>query len=145
MTGSVRRIVSAAGVHQPTTYYSHAAVADGTVYTAGQAPHATDGSVVDPGDPRAQVRQVWDNMQKVLAAAGLTTNDIVRLCVFLRSRELIPVFWEIAGEYLGMTHPAATVAVVPGLADNRYLLEMEAVAVGRENPLGTATGGPETP
>ncbi len=126
-----RRLIAVADVHQPTTYYSHAAMANGIVYTAGQAPHRPDGSVVDPGDPRAQVQQVWENMRRVLAAAGMLPSDMVRLAVYLRSRDLVALFWEIAQGYLGDARPAVTLAVIHGLADERYLLEMEAVAVLR--------------
>lgn len=124
----MRRVISVPTIHRPTTYYSHAIVVDSLVYTAGQAPHLTDGSVIDPADPVGQIRQVWENMSQVLEASGSSTSQILRLVVLLRHKELLDTFWKISQEYLGECCPAISLAVIEGLADSRYLVEMEAIA-----------------
>lgn len=124
-----RQILSPDSVHKPTTYYSHAVVLDDVVYLAGQAPHDISGAVWDPADPAGQVRRVFENAQEVLAAAGATFADVVRMTALVRRADVLPILWEVAAEYLGDHRPAITAAVVDGLAGADYLLEIDAIAV----------------
>ncbi len=127
----MKQRISVPSIHRPTTYYSHAIVVDGWVYTAGQAPHRPDGSVWEPSDPEGQIRQVWENMREVLEAAGSNPENILRLVVLLKDRDLVPLFWKVSSDYLGTCRPATSLAVVKGMADTRYLIEMEAIALCR--------------
>jgi enamine deaminase RidA (YjgF/YER057c/UK114 family) len=124
-----RQILSPDTVHKPTTYYSHAIVVGKVVYLAGQAPHDISGAVWDPSDPGGQIRHVFENMARVLDAAGASFTDIVRMTVLLRQAEQFPLVWDVAKAYLGSHQPAMTAAVVDGLAGQDYLLEIDAIAV----------------
>lgn len=124
-----RQILSPDTVHKPTTYYSHATVVNNIVYLAGQAPHDITGAVWDPSDPGGQIRNVFENMARVLEAAGAHFTDIVRITILLRHTEHFPLVWEVARTYLGDHQPAVTTAVVDGLAGQDYLLEIDAIAV----------------
>src|SRR5437868_921715 len=48
-----------------------------TLYLAGQVPLDEAGNVVGENDLEAQARQVFRNMQRVLAAAGAELSDVV--------------------------------------------------------------------
>jgi enamine deaminase RidA (YjgF/YER057c/UK114 family) len=74
----------------PVNGYSHAVAFSGrTVAVSGQVPADREGRVVGAGDPAAQVRQVFDNLTAVLAAAGATMADVVKLTVFLTALAVI--------------------------------------------------------
>jgi 2-iminobutanoate/2-iminopropanoate deaminase len=124
-----RQIISPDTVHKPTTYYSHALAIDDMVYLAGQAPHDPAGTVWPASDPAGQVRHAFENMAEVLKAARAGFRDIVRMTVFVRHEDLLPLVWEEARRRLGDWRPAMTVAVVDGLAGKDYLLEVDAIAV----------------
>jgi len=123
-----REIITPSTVHKPTTVYSHALRVGDMVYLAGQAPHHFSGEVVPPSDPEGQVRRAFENMRAVLEASRVAFKDIVRLTVLARSADMFPVFWKVAGEYLGDNQPAVTMVVVKGLAGREYLLEFDSIA-----------------
>jgi enamine deaminase RidA (YjgF/YER057c/UK114 family) len=112
--------------------FSQAVVVEGpvrTVYLGGQNAVTADGSVV--GDTLVeQTRQALTNVAAVLAEAGGRLADVVRLTVavvegqpvadgFAAFREV----WGDAGE-----PPALTVYIVSGLANPRFLVEIDAIA-----------------
>jgi 2-iminobutanoate/2-iminopropanoate deaminase len=127
-------VVSPDTVHKPTTYYSHAMVTKGMVYTAGQAPHDLHGKVLPPSDSRMQIRQVFENMRAVLTASYSSFDNVVQIRIFLRERDILHEFWQIAREYFHDNHPAVTISVVDGLAGSDYLLEMDVIAVRETSP-----------
>ena len=53
-----------------------------TVYVAGQVSIEAEGNVCHAGDMAGQVGQALDNMEVVLAAAGFTLTDVVRLDIY---------------------------------------------------------------
>jgi enamine deaminase RidA (YjgF/YER057c/UK114 family) len=54
----------------PVSGYSHAVAFTGRmVAVSGQVPADRDGRLVGPGDPAAQVRQVFENLTMALGAA----------------------------------------------------------------------------
>ena len=63
--------------------YSHGGDADGVVYCSGQTPiDPATGALVE-GDVARRTEQCFDNLFGVLAAAGLTPEDVVKINVFL--------------------------------------------------------------
>ncbi|MEN6410292.1 MAG: Rid family detoxifying hydrolase [Anaerolineaceae bacterium] len=63
--------------------YSHAVDADGFVYLSGQTPIDPATGRLAEGDLSAQAEQCFANLFAVLAAAGLTPDDVVKVNVFL--------------------------------------------------------------
>ena len=49
-----------------------------TLYAAGQGSMDADGNLVHDGDVAGQAAQAMDNVETVLAAAGMTLADVVR-------------------------------------------------------------------
>ena len=75
-------VIKPADVHVPTGY-NHAFKAGNTVYTAGQVALDRDENVVGKGDIEAQTDQVFKNLQAVLAAAGGSLQDVVKLTIYI--------------------------------------------------------------
>lgn len=63
--------------------YSHAVEAGEFVYMSGQTPFDPAAGKMVEGDVGAQTRQCFANLFSVLAAAGLTPDDVVKVNVFL--------------------------------------------------------------
>ena len=58
-----------------------------TTYVAGQGPIDPEGQLVAEGDMAGQAAQTMDNVETVLAAAGMTLADVVRYDVHTTSLE----------------------------------------------------------
>lgn len=117
------------GVHAPGSRYSHAALVEGPgrrLVVSGQIGVAPDGTVAAAGQD--QIAQALANLGAVLAAHGMGPRNVVKMGVFLTDRALIPVWRAEREKFLGSHAPASTLLVVAGLADPRYVFEVEAEA-----------------
>jgi enamine deaminase RidA (YjgF/YER057c/UK114 family) len=75
-------------------------------------------------DQAAQTRQCFATIASVLAQAGGTLKDVVRVRYLLTDPGQFDALGPIFGEFLGEARPAAT-ALVCGLVDSRMKLEIE--------------------
>jgi enamine deaminase RidA (YjgF/YER057c/UK114 family) len=119
------------GVHPPGSRYSHAALVEGAarrLVISGQVGLRPDGSIAAGGE--AQIAQALENLGAILAAHGMGPAHLVKMGVFLTDRGLVGP-WRAAREtFLGPLAPTSTLLMVAGLADPRFLFEVEAEAVG---------------
>jgi reactive intermediate/imine deaminase len=99
------------------------------VVISGQVAWDVQGNLVGKGDFRAQTRQVFENLKHMLASAGATFKEVVKLGIFLKNREDFAAFREIRAQYLAPPYPPTTLLVVKDLAREEWLLEVEAMAV----------------
>jgi enamine deaminase RidA (YjgF/YER057c/UK114 family) len=119
-------------VQPPEGGYSHGAeVGPGRrlLFISGQIPVRPDGSV--PSDFEGQCDAVWANVLAVLSAAGLGPGDLVKVTTYLTDRNQADANGRIRRAHLGNAQPALTVVVAQTL-ESQWLLEIEAIAAGRE-------------
>lgn len=121
-------------LHKPFARYSHVIVVDEAkrmVFCAGQVSARADGTIVGEGDFEAQRKQVMSNLRDALAAAGAGFSDVVKVTIYVVRQEDAPKARTLLAEYFGDCDPptASTLCVLRGLADPRFLLEVEAVAI----------------
>lgn len=117
----------------PVNGYSHAVLFSGPMMViSGQVPLDADGNLVGKDDPAAQVRQVFDNLAAVLAAAGATMAQAVKLTYFVTDMAMLPVLRQIRDEYIAADQPpASSLLQVAGLVNPDFMIEIEAlVATG---------------
>jgi 2-iminobutanoate/2-iminopropanoate deaminase len=113
---------------QVTGGYSHAVIASGRLLiVSGQIGVDKEGKVVGNGDFEQQAVQAFENLKRVLAAGKAQMDDVVRLGVFIVSREYLPKFREIRARYFPGPKPVSTL-VIAGLILPDLLLEIEATA-----------------
>ncbi|MGH8208497.1 MAG: RidA family protein [Steroidobacteraceae bacterium] len=113
--------------------FSHAVRQRGgdTLHLAGQVAWDKDGNIVGVGDLAAQTRQALANIRVVLAAAGASPADVVRLRTYVVGHspdKLGPVLGEIARFYGGTAPASNTFIGVDALALPDFLIEIEATA-----------------
>ena len=99
------------------------------IFCAGQVAGDKDGNIVGEGDFDAQQRQVISNLKDVLAEAGATLADVVKVTLFIVNQDDTPKGRNILREHFADSKPASTLCVLRGLADPRFLVEVEAMAV----------------
>ena len=96
------------------------------VVVSGSAPIWPDGSC-DP-DPRAQARRCCEIIVAALAEVGAVAADVVRTRMFVTDAAHSDAVGEVHREFFGPAAPAATMVVVAGLLDPRWVVEIEAEA-----------------
>jgi reactive intermediate/imine deaminase len=98
------------------------------VFVAGQVPWDAEGRTVAPGDPVGQTRQVFQNIRAILAEAGATLDDVIKMTIFLvdiRHRDAVN---QVRSEVFRPPYPASTQVAVAALVDTDWMVEIEAVA-----------------
>jgi enamine deaminase RidA (YjgF/YER057c/UK114 family) len=127
-----REILQPPGWARPRGYSNGIAAEGRQVYVAGQI--GWDAEQRFAGDDfAAQARQALANVVAVLACAGATPADIVRLTWYVTSRDEYNAALAGIGtayrELIGRHFPAMSVVVVAGLLEPRAKVEIEATAV----------------
>ncbi|WP_136162559.1 RidA family protein [Sphingomonas flavalba] len=128
------RRINPASLYDSVGYgFSHAALQEGgrTLHLAGQVAWDKDGAIVGAGDLAAQTRQALANLKAVLAEAGATPADVVRLRTYVVDHhpdKLGAVLPEIMAFYDGVTPAPNTFIGVAALALPDFLIEIEATA-----------------
>ncbi len=114
----------------PANIYHHVVKVGNTVYIAGQVSRDLNGQTIHAGDPDAQIRQVWANLEAAVKAAGGSLTDIVKTTTYVVGAENLAKIRPARLELLPAEgRPTSTTIVVAGLADPGLLVEVEAVAV----------------
>jgi 2-iminobutanoate/2-iminopropanoate deaminase len=95
--------------------YSQAVWAGDLLYLSGQTPlDAATGRLVEGGVER-QTRQVFDNLEAVLASAGLTMHDVIKCNVYLVRMADFAAMNEVYAERFTPPFPARTTVAVAEL------------------------------
>jgi 2-iminobutanoate/2-iminopropanoate deaminase len=107
--------------------YSHAVQSGDLVYLSGQTPiDSTTGKLVE-GDIAAQTRQCFQNLFRVLEAAGLGPDDVVKVNVYLTDMRDFAAMNEVYARSFGAPYPARTTIGVAALPLGARV-EMELIA-----------------
>jgi enamine deaminase RidA (YjgF/YER057c/UK114 family) len=111
--------------------YSRAVRAAGTaaIYTSMTAPISSDGSVVGPGDAFRQTTQVLRNINDILQQNGSGADDVVHVTAFITRPDDIAAVQASLGEFFAPSPPAVSLALVTGLPNPAFLVEIAAIAV----------------
>jgi 2-iminobutanoate/2-iminopropanoate deaminase len=110
--------------------YSQVVKVGGTVYIAGQVSAGADGNVVGKGDPEAQARQIWRNIEAAVKAAGGTLQNVVKTTTYVTNIQYAGAVRKVREELFQSSNPpTSTLLVVAGLASPDYMVEIEAIAV----------------
>lgn len=118
----------------PSGYSQMAVIRSGRlVFFAGQTPVETSGEVVGRGDFRAQLEQVFCNLDIGIRSVGGTFSNIIKLnyyCVESVDPALLRHVNEVRDRFTDIASPPiSTFVFVSRLARPEWLIEIEAVGV----------------
>jgi 2-iminobutanoate/2-iminopropanoate deaminase len=113
---------------EPISHYTDAVRAGELLFISGCVPIDGEGRLV-PGDVVVQARQVFANIEAVLAAAGAGFGDVVKVTLFLLDVDDRTAVNTVREEVFGTSRPASTLVEVSRLAVPGALIEVEAVAL----------------
>ena len=117
------------GLAEPISHYTDAVRAGDLLFVSGFVPVDGDGRLVGGDDVVAQTRQVFANLAAVLAAAGATFADVVKVTVYLTDIEDRARINPVRQDIFGDTRPASTLVEVSALATPGAKVEIDAVAL----------------
>lgn len=108
--------------------FSHAIKVGKTIYVAGQTGTNEEGEIISKGDIVAQTERTYENIKRVLEAAGASITDIVYMCIYCRDLDGFKNTGEARKKYFGKHFPAATVVQVVRLLNPEALIEIDVIA-----------------
>jgi 2-iminobutanoate/2-iminopropanoate deaminase len=118
-----------AAVRAPTGY-THSMLIEGEqrrLIISGQVGMSADGSVPSTGE--GQIAQAFANLHAILEANDMSVTNLVKTTVFLTDRSLLASFRAARDAVYAGHAPCSTLLFVAGLADPRFMVEIEAEAV----------------
>ncbi|MDA4888207.1 RidA family protein [Streptomyces sp. MS2A] len=102
-----------------------------TLFVSGQTSMSKEGRPEHEGDMAAQLALSIDNVEAVLAGAGMSLSNLVRLNVYTTDVDLLFRYYGVLAGRLGAAGvaPATTMLGVTRLAVPGQLVELEGTAV----------------
>jgi enamine deaminase RidA (YjgF/YER057c/UK114 family) len=135
-----QRIINPSALSRPSGF-SHGILVEGgrILFLAGQTGSDATGRIADPSDLVRQFDLAIANLGAVVSDAGGVLGDVVKLNVFVRSRDdyvaKLKPLGEVFREHFGGHYPAMALFEVSGLFQKEALVEIEGIAVlGRKPP-----------
>lgn len=128
--------ITAPGVFSPSSLFSHAIAVDQgqLVFLSGcLARDPASGKVGPIGDIVAQATVCFENIGKILGAAGGSLKDTVKMTVFLKNPSDYAAFNDVRRKMLTETDYASS-TVIASLVDPDALVEIEVVAMVQARP-----------
>lgn len=118
-------------LRRPFARYSHAVEVEGArrlVFCSGQLGIGPDDSI--PDDAGAQAELCFRNIRAILAEAGLTLADIVRINAYVSDRAHMAPYMAVRDRLFPDPAPASTLMIVSGFSREVFKVEIEVVAAG---------------
>jgi enamine deaminase RidA (YjgF/YER057c/UK114 family) len=122
-----RQRFTSGAVFEERVGYSRAVRVGDRVWVSGTAP-IMPGDADPPATAYEQAQVCIGIIERALQEAGASLDDVVRTRIYVTDASLIDDVGRAHGEAFATARPATT-AVVTGLLDPRWLVEIEAEAV----------------
>lgn len=125
---SPHQLVEPTGMYRPAGY-AHAIKAGNVLYVAGQVARDEAGELVGPDDAAVQAQQVYENLGRVLVAAGVEPQHVVKITTYLVDPEDGQAAAAARSKFFGAHRPPHTGLIVKALGGPEVRLEVEVIAV----------------
>ena len=110
-----KQIISTPNAPAAIGTYSQAVRVGNTIWVSGQISLDPATKELVKGDMEAQVRQVFENLKAIVAAAGASFDDVVKATVFLIDLSHFGLVNKIMAEYFREPYPARAAIGVAAL------------------------------
>jgi enamine deaminase RidA (YjgF/YER057c/UK114 family) len=118
-----------ATLHPPFARYSHGVEVPAghrILFASGQLGISKDKHV--PEDAAGQAELCFRAIGDILASAGMTFGDIVRINAYVTDRAHLRDYMQVRDRYVADPPPASTLMIVSGFAAEIYKVEIEIIA-----------------
>jgi 2-iminobutanoate/2-iminopropanoate deaminase len=123
----MRTPVTTQNAPSPSAPYSQAIIQDGFVFVSGQGPIDPQTGQYVKSDIRSETRRVFDNIGAILAAAGSSFDQVVKVNVYLRDIGDFAAMNEVYATVFTAPYPART-TIQAGALPRGFGVEIECVA-----------------
>ena len=126
----MKRALNPASIRPPFATYSHAievAAPARMLFASGQLGVGKDDII--PESVEAQAVLCFQNIEAILAAAGMTFADVVRFAGFVTERACFPIYGRVRSRYVEGDAFASTLVIVSGFTRPEFKIEVEVTAV----------------
>lgn len=106
--------------------FSQAIVHDDTVYVSGNVPLDPETGEFVSGGMKEEARQVMENLEAVLEAAGTSLDNVVKATVFITDKSTFGEFNDVYTDYVDEPYPARSAVVTDLVVD--VGVEVEVIA-----------------
>jgi len=110
-----KQIISTPKAPAAIGIYSQAVRVGNTIWVSGQIPLDPATKELVTGGIEAQVRQVFENLKAIVAAAGASFDEVVKATVFLTDLSHFALVNKIMAEYFREPYPARAAVGVAAL------------------------------
>ncbi|AYJ48891.1 RidA family protein [Rhodococcus sp. P1Y] len=124
-----RRQINSPSVAAPRGHFSHAVVAQDTIYVSGLLAFDDKGVITAPGDVRGQTQRIFEILEHILHEARATLADTVQLTTYVTDIGQRAPVNEVRKQLFGTCRPASTLVEVSALAAEGAVIEIDAIAV----------------
>lgn len=121
-------LAGAPAVHPELGAYAHVVRCGALLFVSGQVPVTPTGDSLPAEDVEGQARQVFENLQAVLAREGCSLADVASLTTYLCDVADAAVVGAVRGTFLGDHRPSSTVVGVSQLLLPQWRIEVQAIA-----------------
>ncbi|MET0598348.1 MAG: RidA family protein [Mesorhizobium sp.] len=128
---ATKRALAPAAIRKPFARYSHGIeVPPGMrlVLCSGQLGIAANDRV--PPDAAAQAELCFENVAAILAEAGMSLDNVVRINAYLTDRSDLAAYMAVRDRLFADPAPASTLMIVSGFARPEFKVEVEVIAAG---------------
>lgn len=122
-----REEVTVPSLRPPLGHYAQAVRFGNLLFVTGCTGVTADGQVV-ADDVVEQTRQVFRNLQAILAAARASFSDVLKVTTYLTDVRDAPRINPVRQEVFGRTRPASTLVEISALAVAGAKVEIDLVA-----------------
>ena len=119
------QVISGDGVPKSHLPFSPAIRAGDYVFVSGQASVDETGKIVE-GSFEEECRRSFENLRKILQAAGLDFSDVVQVRNYVNSQSDLPAFNQIYREFFSEPFPART--TIMGCLGTLLKFEVDVIA-----------------
>jgi enamine deaminase RidA (YjgF/YER057c/UK114 family) len=116
-------------VRKPFGAYNHGLLVPpgaALLVTSGQLGIAPDDTI--PPDVTGQAELCFEAIKAILAEAGMTFADVIRISGFVTKREDFASYMAVRDRYTAEPKPVSTLIVVGGFTRPEFLVEVEVTA-----------------
>jgi 2-iminobutanoate/2-iminopropanoate deaminase len=108
-------------------HYSQATINNGMIYVSGQLGFKPGTHEKEEGDIKHETLNCLENLRLILEKCGATTDNLVKVTIYISDVEYWPVVNAVYAEFLGEHKPAR--AIVPcNVLHHGFNVEIEAIA-----------------
>ncbi|TRL34536.1 RidA family protein [Rhizobium straminoryzae] len=129
MASSEKQVFNPPSVRKPFGHYNHGLlVPPGAqlLVTSGQLGIAPDDTI--PPDVTGQAELCFEAIKAILAEAGMSFADVIRISAFVTKREDFAPYMAVRDRYTLEPKPVSTLIVVGGFTRPEFLVEVEVTA-----------------